>query len=242
MKKAILIILFGMSTICYSATTQTKTPFHKTLLYKYMVEKYGTIPKAQKSPEPKKQTAEKKLLSKPSFKLEDKLTDKTIHPPSYRQAHKLPLACEQLDEIVDLSTLTHDMPFSEAINILRDSTKPKLNILVLWRNLEENAAIYKDTPIGIDGISRIPLHTGLKLLLYSISTTGLEKLDYVVDENLITIATEDHLPIEPITKVYYVGVFSGAPANFYTPLTDVQFLGGGRGGSSGRGSGGSSGR
>ncbi len=209
-----------------------------------MVGKYGTIPKAQKSPEPKKQTAEKNLPSKPSFKLEDELIDKTISPPTYRQAYELPSAYKQLDEIVDLSNLTHDMPFSEAINILRDSTKPKLNILVLWRNLEENADIYRDTPIGIDGISRIPLHTGLKLLLYSISTTGLEKLDYVVDENLITITTKDHLPIEPITKVYYVSVFSGAPANFYTPLTDVQFFGGGRGGSSGRGrgSGGGSGR
>ena len=248
--KLVAIILFGMTTICYSAEPSivNKPSFHKTPLYKYMMEKYGTIPKAQKSPEPKKQTAEKKPLPKPSFKLEDELIDKTIPSPTYRQACELTSAYKQLNEIVDLSDLTPDTPFSEAINILRDLTKPKLNVLVFWRDLEENAGVYRDTPIGIDGISRIPLYTGLKLLLKSISTTGLEELGYVVDENLITIATKGSLPDPMFTEVYDVSVFSGAPADFYSHLMSVQFLGGGGGGSGGRGrgsgggSGGGSGR
>ncbi len=112
------------------------------------------------------------------------------------------------------SSFTPDMSFNEAINILRNSTIPKLNIAVLWKDLEENADIYRDTPIGIDGVSKVPLRTHLKLLLMSVSAGSAGKLGYVVDDGVIIIATQGSLPKKMKTRVYDITDLVSAPANF----------------------------
>lgn len=112
------------------------------------------------------------------------------------------------------SSFTPDMTFEEAINILRNSTVPKLNIAVLWKDLEQNADIYRDTPIGIKGVSKVPLRTHLKLLLLSVSAGGSDKLGYVVDDGVIIIATQDSLPKKMKTRVYDITDLVSAPANF----------------------------
>jgi len=112
------------------------------------------------------------------------------------------------------SSFTPDMTFEEAINILRNSTVPKLNIAVLWKDLEENADIYRDTPIGIDGVSKVRLRTHLKLLLMSVSAGSAEKLGYVVEDGVIIIATQGSLPKKMKTRVYDISDLVSAPANF----------------------------
>jgi len=112
------------------------------------------------------------------------------------------------------SSLKPDMPFSEAIDILRNSTVRPLNIVVLWKDLEENADIYKDTSIGMDGLSRVPLRTHLKILLMSVSGGGAEKLGYVVDEGVIIIATQGSLPKKVVTRIYDITDLASAPANY----------------------------
>ena len=114
----------------------------------------------------------------------------------------------------DPSSFTPDMPLDQAIDILRNSTVPSLNIVVLWKDLEENADIYRDTPIGMDGVSRVPLRTHLKLLLMSVSAGGAEKLVYVVDDGVITIATQGSLPKKMIARVYDITDLVSAPANY----------------------------
>ena len=112
------------------------------------------------------------------------------------------------------SSFTPDMTFEEAINILRNSTIPKLNIAVLWKDLEQNADVYRDTPIGIKGVSKVPLRTHLKLLLMSVSAGGTQKLGYVVDGGVIIIATQGSLPKKMIARVYDITDLVSAPANF----------------------------
>ncbi len=114
----------------------------------------------------------------------------------------------------DPSSFTPDMPLEQAIDILRNSTVPSLNIAVLWKDLEENAGIYRDTPIGMDGVSRVPLRTHLKLLLMSVSAGGAEKLVYVIDDGVITIATQGSLPKKMIARVYDISDLVSAPANY----------------------------
>lgn len=114
---------------------------------------------------------------------------------------------------VSPSSFTSDMPFSEAISILRNSTVPPLNIIVLWKNLEQNADIYRDAPIGIDGVSGVPLRTHLKLLLMSLSAGSVEKLGYVIDGGVIIISTESSLPKKLRTRIYDISDLVGAPAN-----------------------------
>jgi len=112
------------------------------------------------------------------------------------------------------STFTPNMSFSEAIDILRNSTVPPLNIAVLWKDLEQNADIYRDTPIGMDGVSKVPLRTHLKLLLMSVSAGSVQNLGYVVEDGVIIIATQGSLHKKMIARVYDITDLAGAPANF----------------------------
>jgi type II secretory pathway component GspD/PulD (secretin) len=121
---------------------------------------------------------------------------------------------KQLDEIVDLSELTSEMPLSEAIEELKNSVEPALSIVVLWRDLYDNADIDRTTPINMDAISAVRLGTALELLLRSVSG-GLADLGYAVENGVITIATVESLPSKLETLVYDVTDLLGRPADFY---------------------------
>jgi len=120
---------------------------------------------------------------------------------------------KQLAKTVDLSALSLYTPFNQAIEILRNSTEPPLNIMVLWRDLRENALIEQDTPISMQGVSGIRLQTGLKLLLRAVSSSPGE-LGYVVDGGVIIIATKDSLPVKMVTRIYDIRDLTVPPANY----------------------------
>ena len=122
---------------------------------------------------------------------------------------------KQLDEIVDLSELTPEMPLSEAIEIIRNSVEPPLKIQPDWRDLYDNADIDQTTPINMEPISGVSVRTALEILLDMVSTAFAE-LGYVVKEGVITIATVDSLPSELTTLVYDVTDLLGRPATYYT--------------------------
>jgi len=103
---------------------------------------------------------------------------------------------KQLDQIVDLSTLTPMMSFSEAIDVLENSVAPPLNIAVLWRDLDDNdgiADIEPTRPINMEGIRSISLGTALNLLLKSVSGGSVDlayaDLAYDIEGGVITVAT-----------------------------------------------------
>jgi hypothetical protein len=126
-------------------------------------------------------------------------------------------ANKPLGHTINLSALTPDTPFGEAISIFRDSTEPPLRIIVLWRDLSENADIDRDTPIGMESISGISLGKNLELLLMSVSAASPAKLGYVVEKGVIIIATKDSLPRKMIKRVYNVTDLLSAPANYFYP-------------------------
>ena len=133
---------------------------------------------------------------------------------------------KQLDEIVDLSELTPEMPFSEAIGELKNSVEPPLNIVVLWRDLYDNADIDQTTPINMDAISAIPVGRALELLLESVSG-GFADLRYAVEYGVIKIATVESLAVKMKTFVYDVTDLIARPADYYAPPSeDVSVSGG----------------
>ncbi|MBN1795890.1 MAG: hypothetical protein JW804_04395 [Sedimentisphaerales bacterium] len=110
---------------------------------------------------------------------------------------------EQMKKTVDMSALNPDMPFEEAINIIKHSVDPPLEIFVNWRDLSDNASIDKGTPIGIDPVSNIELGLALKLLFEGVSG-GFADLDYAVEKGIVVIATGDALPLQHDTRIYEV--------------------------------------
>ncbi|UCD52105.1 MAG: hypothetical protein JSW27_05595 [Phycisphaerales bacterium] len=134
-------------------------------------------------------------------------------PASRRQVRKTP------------ASFTPEMPLSEAIDILRNATTPPLNIVVYWKDLRESAEIYRDTPIGIDGLRGLRLRQSLEILLNSLSATSPAPIGYTVRHGVIVIATADALPASRNTpRVYDVSDLVMPPARwtfspmFYTML------------------------
>ncbi|MHC4124653.1 MAG: hypothetical protein ACYSSI_13840 [Planctomycetota bacterium] len=115
-------------------------------------------------------------------------------------------------QIGSISTLTSDTPFVRAIDILRSSVEPPLKIVVLWRDLQDNADINPTSPINIDGMPAVSLRTTLKLLLESVSNTA--ELGYVVDNGVIVIATKQSLPKKLELRIYDITDLLAKPADF----------------------------
>ncbi|MHC4334421.1 MAG: DUF4943 family protein, partial [Planctomycetota bacterium] len=107
----------------------------------------------------------------------------------------------QLQRVVDLSQWGPEMPFADALEQLKNSVEPPLNMVVLWRDLQENAAIDRTTPINMEGVSGVYLGTALRLLLRSVSASGAE-IDFVIKDGIIVIATIEALPNTLETRVY----------------------------------------
>lgn len=97
---------------------------------------------------------------------------------------------QQLNERVDMSMLSPEMKFSDAIEAIKNSTNPPLPIVVLWKDLAENADIEPGAPIGMDGLPGVRLESVLKALLKAMGA-GSSELFYRIDDDVILISTED---------------------------------------------------
>lgn len=122
-------------------------------------------------------------------------------------------AYKQLQQTVDLSALTLHTTFEEALDVLRNSTEPQLKVVVMWRDLSDNANIEPDTTILIDGVSGIKLRAGLDILLRAVSNT-FAKLGYIVKDGIIIITSKDSLPVRMQTRVYDISDLVAMPARY----------------------------
>lgn len=97
---------------------------------------------------------------------------------------------EQLNTIVDISALTPQVPFSEAIEILKRAVEPPLPIVVLWNELQVSCGIDPATPIGMDGPPAVKLETALKTVIAAV-TGGLTDISYQIDDDVVIIRDEE---------------------------------------------------
>jgi len=107
----------------------------------------------------------------------------------------------QLRRSADFSHWTRNTTFGQAIDDVKNSVDPPLRLIVLWRDLYENAAIDQQTEIAMDGISDVPLGVALKSLLMAV-TGNPGQLAYMVDGGVITVATKDSLKAKWKTRTY----------------------------------------
>jgi hypothetical protein len=130
-----------------------------------------------------------------------------------RSALKNKAVYKQLQQTVDLSSLTVQTTFSEAIELLRNSIEPPLKVIVMWRDLSDNANIDQETTIQMDGVSGIELNAGLGILLRAVSS-DYAKLGYIDKDGIIIIATTESLPVKMRTRVYDISYLLAAPARY----------------------------
>jgi type II secretory pathway component GspD/PulD (secretin) len=148
---------------------------------------------------------------------------------------------KQLDEIVNLPGLSPEMQLREAINLIKNSVSPPLEILVNWGDLYNNANIDQTTPINMDPLANVTLRTALDLLLQSVSA-GVSRLGYDVKDGVVRVATQQTLPSRMKVKVYDVTILVGRPADYYVSAGVGQGgVGGGAGQGGGQGGGGGGG-
>jgi hypothetical protein len=110
---------------------------------------------------------------------------------------------EQLEQIIDLSSLGPSTSFADVIEQLKTAVDPPLQIQPNWKDLLENAEVEQATPAGMDPLTGIKLRKALEILLDGVSGDFAE-LKYVVDEGVILIATADSLPSKMIARVYEI--------------------------------------
>ncbi len=90
----------------------------------------------------------------------------------------------------NLSNITSDTTFEEALKIIRTAVNPPLPLVIMWRDLEENGYIERTMPIGIEGLgNNASLAQALKLVLVAAGAEGAD-LEYVVEGGVITVATK----------------------------------------------------
>ena len=108
---------------------------------------------------------------------------------------------KELDKPTYVFEFTQNMSFAEAIDQIKYCVDPPLPIVVIWKDLYDNADIDRTTPANIDEISGISPGRALKLLLTSVSG-GYDQLGYIVEDGIIMIATVETLPEKWETHVY----------------------------------------
>jgi len=108
---------------------------------------------------------------------------------------------KELDKPSYVFEFTPNMSFAEAIEQIKHCVDPPLPIVVIWKDLLDNADIDRTTPIEMDEISGISPGRALRLLLTSVSG-GYDRLGYIVEDGIIMIATVESLPDKFETRVY----------------------------------------
>lgn len=139
----------------------------------------------------------------------------------------------RLAQVVDLSSLTQDTPFREALEILRNSVEPPLELVVFWADLWENAYMSPDTPINMQFFGAMQLRRSLELLLKH-SSIRLSEVGFVVEDGFIAIATKEFLHRKLLLNVTGIADLLGAPAGFSFEMDVGDISQGGTGGGGGR--------
>jgi hypothetical protein len=126
----------------------------------------------------------------------------------------------QIESRADLSGITSDTPFGRAVEVMRSSTRPPINIVVLWNDLRDKAGIDPQTPVGVDIVRGVSLRKNLELMLESLSTRQT-KIDYTILNGVVVIATKNSLPKNMQIRSYDITDLSSKPADYYTGSSDA---------------------
>ena len=113
-------------------------------------------------------------------------TQARIEPPQESNTRRRTddAVSKELDKPSHVFEFTPNMSFAEAIEQIKYCADPPLPVVVIWKDLYDNADIDRTTPINMDAISGVSPGTALRLLLASVSG-GYDRLGYIVEDGII---------------------------------------------------------
>ena len=130
-----------------------------------------------------------------------------------RKINKRVVTLQQLLETeVDLSMINEETSFQESLEILSDSVRPRLPLVILWKDLKANAFIEKDMPIGVGGFGKIKLKKGLEIILHTISKSSRTKLLLAAEGQVITLGTQGGMLGKSAVRSYSVEDLTSVPS------------------------------
>jgi hypothetical protein len=97
---------------------------------------------------------------------------------------------DHFDQLVDLSELQPETSATEAFELLRNSVDPPLQLIVLWKELLDNADIEMTTTIEMDGLPNVRMGMALKLVLKSLSG-GFYHLNYHIEDGVVVVSSKN---------------------------------------------------
>ena len=107
--------------------------------------------------------------------------------------------------------INEETSFAEALSIISNSVRPRLPFVVLWNDIETNALIDRDTPVGVGGFRTMKLGRALDIILHSVSQTAQTKLILATEGQVITLGTQRGLLEKSSVRSYSVDDIVSAP-------------------------------
>jgi len=118
---------------------------------------------------------------------------------------------QRLGRTLDLSRIGPDTTVQEALTIVAEAVEPRLPLLILWKDLEQNAFVERDMPVGIEGVGRIRLDRALELIMRAAAGSDTV-LTLTPEGGILTLATRQAGLHKPRSLVYSVGDIFAAPS------------------------------
>ncbi len=139
-----------------------------------------------------KQMVQDMISLRKQIGLEGQRTEWTVRqePPAPLDPINIPL-CKQLDVEVDLSGLTPTTALATAIDMLRRSVDPPVNIVVLWRDLHDTLNVEPTSSINMTGPAKVKLGRALETLVKAVSdpVDKTKQVGFRVNKGVIIIGT-----------------------------------------------------
>jgi hypothetical protein len=116
-----------------------------------------------------------------------------------------------MESQVDLSAINDETTLEEALQIISESVRPRVPFVILWNDLEANALIDKETPIGISEFGRVKLRQALKVIFHSLSLNAPAKVILAIEGGVVTIGTQRGLIQKATVRSYSVSDLTSVP-------------------------------
>ncbi|MCK5000188.1 MAG: hypothetical protein KAS23_11655 [Anaerohalosphaera sp.] len=105
-----------------------------------------------------------------------------------------------LSKQIDMRVFQPDMTLDQALTEIQNAGLP---LVIIWSDLERNAFIDENTPIGLQARGVTTITHALKLILLSVDQGG-SKVGFVNDNGVVTVATRNLEIAHRQLKVYNV--------------------------------------